>query len=419
MKTAFGLIFFACLLSSATLFSQSTNSPYSILGIGDIETDFYNRTGGMANSGQAYRSDRFLINNNPASYTALQKQFFSFELAARGQFINYSGTPLTGTSASGKDFAIKRLSLGTKITSWWGSSAGLMPYSTSNYLFSSVKNIQGTNTSVPVTYDGNGGINQVYWSNAFQPFKHFSVGVKAAYLFGSLTQTENLTTEGLSTTLTTTRQIFYKNFNFLFGGQFYTAVNKKWDLSLGGTYNPTQKLKTDGSVTVTDNSSQLSNTASLANNSDFKLPNASGFGFSLTKNKKYTLNADYKYAGWTATNYFGGNYALRNSDRVSVGFEASNKVNYFNTLYEKSYLQAGVYYGNSYLQVNGQQLKQMGLTLGYGVNSKRNPKLGVSLGIDIGQRGTTQSNLIKENYVNFILTVSYRDLWNTKGPRYF
>jgi hypothetical protein len=61
----------------------------------------------------------------------------------------------------------------------------------------------------------------------------------------------------------------------------------------------------------------------------------------------------------------------------------------------------------------------MGLTLGYGVNSKRNPQLGFSLGIDVGQRGTQQAGLIKENYVNFTLTVSYRDLWHTKGVKYF
>src|SRR5450631_1698523 len=148
MKTtsAFLLLLFLCY---GTLHSQTTNSPYSILGIGDIETDYYNRTGGMANTGLAYRNERFLINNNPASYTSLQRQFFSFEISARGQFINYSGTPLNGTSASGKDFAIKRLSVGTKINKWWGSSAGIMPYSESNYSFSSVKNIQGTNSSVP------------------------------------------------------------------------------------------------------------------------------------------------------------------------------------------------------------------------------------------------------------------------------
>lgn len=400
-------------------FSQNTNSPYSILGIGDIETNYYNRTSGMANTGLAYRNDRYLINNNPASYTALQQQFFSFELSGRGQFINYAGTPLNGTSASGKDFAIKRLSVGTKINRWWGSSAGIMPYSSASYAFNSYKNIQGTSATVPVSYDGNGGVNQVYWGNAFQPFKHFSVGINAAYLFGSLTQTETLVTDGLATTLTTTNQVFLKNFNFTYGAQYYIPLTKKWDISIGGIYAPQNKLASDAAVTVTDNSTQISSTSDNTKTGSFTLPNASGFGFSITKNKKYTLTGDYKYQAWSAINYTGLNYALKNSSRTSLGFEVSNKKSYFNnSLFERSYLQAGIYYGESYLSIKGQQLQERGFTLGYGINSKRN-LLGLSIGLDAGQRGTKQDGLIKENYINFTFTVSYRDFWRTRGAKYF
>lgn len=412
-------VFIVLLFSISSLYSQNTNSPYSILGIGDIESNFYNRTSGMANTGLAYRSDRYLVNNNPASYTALQQQFFSFEISGRGQFISYYGSPLNGTSASGKDFALKRLSVATKINKWWGSGAGLMPYSTSNYAFSSVKNIQGTNASVPVTYDGTGGVNQVYWSNAFQPVKHLSVGVTAAYLFGSLTQTETLVTDGLATTLTTSRQLFLKNFNFTYGAQYYLPVTKKWDLNLGATYSPAHKLAADATVTVTDNSTQISTTTDNARSNDFKLPNASGFGISLTKNKKYTFSADYRYQAWASTNYSGLNYSLKNSNRASVGFEISNKKSYFNNLlFERNYLQAGVYYGNSYLSIKGQQLTERGFTLGYGINSKRN-LLGFCIGLDAGQRGTQSDGLIKENYFNFTFTVSYRDFWRTRGAKYF
>jgi len=411
------------LLFYGSVYSQNTNSPYSILGIGDIENNYYNRTAGMANTGLAYRNDKYIINNNPASYSALQQQFFAFEIAGRGQFVNYKGSPLNGTSASGKDFAIKRLSVATKINKWWGSSAGLLPYSTANYEFSSFKNIQGTNATVPVTYDGSGGVNQVYWGNSFQPFKHFSVGINASYLFGSMTQTESLVTDGLATTLTTTRQVFLKNFNFTYGAQYYMPINKRWDLSIGGIYSPAHALAADASVIVTDNETQISSTTDAVKSADFKLPNSSGIGFSITKDKKYTLSGDYKYQAWTSTNYSGSNYSLKNSSRASLGFEISNKLRNFNSQFEKNFLQAGVYYGTSYLSINGQQLKEMGLTLGYGLFRIKNQlglsTLGVSLGLDIGQRGTQQANLIKENYVNFTITVSYRDFWRTKGAKYF
>jgi len=411
--------FILLLLTCSGVYSQNTNSPYSILGIGDIETNYYNRTSGMANTGLAYRNDRYLINNNPASYTALQQQFFSFELSARGQFINYKGSPLDGVSASGKDFAIKRVSVATKINKWWGSAGGIMPYSTANYAFNSFKNIQGTNATVPVAYDGNGGVNQVYWSNAFEPVKHLSVGVTAAYLFGSLTQTENLATDGLATTLTTTRQVFLKNFNFTYGMQYYIPVTKKWDVSIGGIYSPGSSLASDATVVVADNGVQISSVTDNEKSTSFKLANASGIGFSITKNKKYTLTGDYKFQGWTSANYSGLNYSLKNSSRASLGFEISNKKSYFNNLlFERNYLQAGVYYGQSYLDIKGQQLNEMGFTLGYGINSKKN-LLGLSIGLDVGQRGTQQAGLIKENYINFTFTVSYRDFWRTRGTKYF
>ncbi|HTL08849.1 MAG TPA: hypothetical protein VL307_11345, partial [Chitinophagaceae bacterium] len=105
--------------------------------------------------------------------------------------------------------------------------------------------------------------------------------------------------------------------------------------------------------------------------------------------------------------------------RASVGVEVSNKKSYFNNvLFEKNYLQDGAYYGQSYLDIKGEQLHEMGLTFGYGVNSKKN-LVGLHLGLDIGQRGTQQNGLIKENYVNFTISVSYRDFWRTRGAKYF
>ena len=54
--------------------SQNTSSPYSIIGIGDLEESYFNRTSGMA-FGVAYRNKLYLINNNPASCSALQERF--------------------------------------------------------------------------------------------------------------------------------------------------------------------------------------------------------------------------------------------------------------------------------------------------------------------------------------------------------
>src|SRR4051812_24914076 len=88
------ILCFSCLGAMA----QGNFSPYSQLGIGDVEDGFYNRTSGMSNTGLAYRNNRYLINNNPASYSALTDQYFTMELGIRGSLINYYGTPVDPAS---------------------------------------------------------------------------------------------------------------------------------------------------------------------------------------------------------------------------------------------------------------------------------------------------------------------------------
>ena len=415
----------ASLFCSVGVYSQNTNSPYSVIGIGDIENSFYNRTSGMANTGYAYRNDRYLINNNPASYTALQRQFFNIEMSGRAQFVNYSGTPVATGANSNKDFAIKRLTVGTKVNKWWGTSLGLAPFSTASYGFSYTKNIVGSSVGLPATVDGNGSVNQVYWSNAFEPIKHFSLGVQASYLFGSLNQTENLFTSQLQESLTTTNQNYVRNFFFTYGAQFYHPVAKDWDIALGGTFSNKTNLSTESTITVTDNNGQTLST-NIVKDDIFRLPHTMTGGLSLShtkkidnvNTKKYTWLADYKYQDWSSTHFSGAGFSLQDVQRLSAGFEVANDLQAYNTSFEKNYFQAGLYYGTSYLSINTQQLTEMGVTFGYGFTAKRFPSLAGHVMLEVGQRGTEKNNLIKERFVNIGFTVSYRDLWYTKGRKY-
>jgi len=86
-------IFIALLaVTSLRMMAQNNNAPYSQLGLGDLEDGYYNRTSGLANTGIAYRSNRFLINNNPASFSGLTDQYYTMEIGLRGQYISYAGT---------------------------------------------------------------------------------------------------------------------------------------------------------------------------------------------------------------------------------------------------------------------------------------------------------------------------------------
>ncbi len=45
----------------------------------------------MASTGIAYRNNRYIITNNPASLSAMDNQFFAGEIGVNGQYIDYSG----------------------------------------------------------------------------------------------------------------------------------------------------------------------------------------------------------------------------------------------------------------------------------------------------------------------------------------
>ena len=122
------------LITSA--YSQTNNQPYSIHAIGDITDNIINRTSGMASTGLAYRNNRYIITNNPASLSAMDNQFFAGEIGVNGQYIDYSGNGVSATNHQSSDITFKRFSLGTKIFRHWGSAVGLVPFSEENYEYS-------------------------------------------------------------------------------------------------------------------------------------------------------------------------------------------------------------------------------------------------------------------------------------------
>src|SRR5580693_4955115 len=97
---------------SVRMMAQNNDVPYSQFGLGDLDDGYYNRTSGLANTGIAYRSNRFLINNNPASFSGLANQYFTMEIGLRGQFISYTGNQVNVASTQSGDLTFRKLILG-------------------------------------------------------------------------------------------------------------------------------------------------------------------------------------------------------------------------------------------------------------------------------------------------------------------
>jgi hypothetical protein len=418
-------------------FAQNNSSPYSIMGIGDIEKSSLDRTSGTGHAGVAMFSDRYMIAANPASYVNLNNKFFHFEVNSRFKSTTFQGRTITnGQENQANDLQFKRIALAIKLKNNWAISAGLMPFSGANYSFFGTKNVQGSPQTLNTFNEGSGSTNMVYLANSWRVrfgnakdsnrlFKNsiLNLGFQASYLFGQFNHKESIFSNLTDSILVSETNTFYTNPLFKFGMQFHQQIGKSWMVGIGATAGLQNNLASEESYKITDGSTILKETGKQTINA-FKIPSTYTVGLNISHNAKYALLLDYTTQNWGTTNYRGFNYSLVNSNRVSGGFQFTKNYQLRDgSIYEKSFFQIGAFYNKSYLRVAGEQINDYGFTLGAGIQLLgRDPreigKLSLHANMEIGTRGTTIKNLVKENYTQFGITLCYRDFWFTNVKRY-
>jgi hypothetical protein len=397
--------------------AQNMSSPYSIYGIGDMDDKPYNRASGMGNTGLAIKSSNYIIANNPASLTGLDRSFFNMDIAISGKFVNFSGTPINTYNSSTSDFAsIKRFSMATKINSFWASSIGFKTFSNVSYNFNGTKQVEGSPEVYTAIYDGDGGINDFYWSNAFEITKKLSAGIKSSILTGSINKTETVFDDNVNSVIESKERNYYSKLRFEFGLLYSTILSKKWNISLATKLANKTGIGYERTVTVLENSAPVISDKFIKRDK-FNLPNTIAFGIALKNKRGTTLAADYSFENWKALNTKQPGYSFVNKNRVSVGAEFSKtKETYWNKRFEKKYYQFGFFAGNSYLNIRNNDINELGVTAGMGGFISNN--LCYTLAAEVGKRGTIQSNLIKENYFQLSLTFSFHTFINSRGYKY-
>ncbi|HVZ26001.1 MAG TPA: hypothetical protein VG842_08105, partial [Sediminibacterium sp.] len=307
------------LFAVCTARAQNNTSPYSIIGIGDIEKGSFDRTTGMGYAGVALSSNRYMYHANPASYSRLDAHFFDIEISTRYKGVSYAGTPITDpTQNSSSDIQFKKITMAVKPWRHWAVSVGLVPFSTANYSFYGVKSVLGSPYQPVAYYQGSGSTNQFYLANSFEINKNFSIGFQASYLFGQLQEKETLNSGVTDSILLTTRNIYLGNLYYKIGAQYQGKINKNWQVALGATASPQTRLRADYGLTVQNGNSLLLNDEFYRSNY-FTLPKMYTGGVAAIYKDKFTFAADYHYEDWSKLDYKGISYALVNSNRYSVG----------------------------------------------------------------------------------------------------
>lgn len=411
------LVFLLLLLAQLPAFSQNMNNPYSVYGIGDIDHKAYNRTSGMGGTGLALKSSvyGYLIDNNPASIAGLPRSFYLAHVSVTARASSFSGDPINESNSNNKDMWIKRFALAVKINKFWAASAGFGQFSNINYKLTGSKFIEGTTTEYNTAYEGQGGLNEYYFTNAFSVGRHFSVGLKSSIIAGNITQSETLVDEGLQSVITTTQQDYIGDFRLQGGVLYETALSKRWDLSLGGRYVPKTNFAAERTLSVAENGETVSEDTYMKEDR-FHLPTTIAAGIALKHNKKTTFALDYTYEDWSSLKIKERSWQMISSHKISAGIEFPKFKAVGDQLLEYRFFQLGGFFHSSYLQVRNQPIREYGFTAGMGGRIGRG--LLYSLSAEAGIRATTRAGLIRETYAGLTLSFSYMDLLLSKGRKY-
>jgi len=415
------------------LYAQTNASPYSMIGIGDINYNYYDRSAGMGNSGISLSSPNgsYMYLANPASFADLRDMYFKGEVSANFKGVSYSGNPLnTSAKNNSTDLQFQKILFGLKVKHWWGMGFGLKQFSSINYTYTGTQNINNSNITVPINIDGHGGLNQFFWTNAFRVAKGLNVGIESSYLFGSQQQQKTMTADGIinSEDLNTTVTNYYHKLYFKGGIQYHTKLNDRWRLGIGVIGSNKSVLSGNTTYDLTQgNLDQLTVPTTIVKDSaigttKFTLPLMLGGGISLNYDNRWTFAADYQRQQWKdAGNPSGLGYFYGNAQRISGGIEYAKKQTIIQNGYvsemERYFFQFGGYYTQGSLNVRGKRIDDFGGTVGFGVNAK-NRGFGAGLGyiihLGVGSLGTTSNNLVRETYYQAGVTLSFNDFWDAR-----
>ena len=407
-------------------FAQSNvDSPYSMFGIGQVRNKTMNTRlkgmGGVANA----MGDKNMVNaGNPASYAMIDTLAFLFDAGIYAKSSTFSTSNLSERASSA---SLDYVSLGFALTSWWKMSVGVQPYSSVGYnILTSYHNEQVGNCAE--LFKGEGGLNQVYWGNAFRIGKHFAVGANGSFVFGDSKSTTTLAFPDSTYIICSrrSRDMMVRSFMFDYGVMYQGKVGDGMTLNVGATYN--QKIDLRGIQTTfirtieADDVENLSSSTeyfidtvaySTDNNAYYSMPHGFGFGVSLQKNNRWRIGADFNWAQWSTFARNGVNEGLQDSWSVAVGGEFLPTSTSISNYWTRVSYRLGGFYEQTFLNINGHSINKMGVTAGMSLPVPRTLSK-VDLALEVGNCGTKSDNLIKESYVNLTVGVSIFERWFQK-----
>ena len=427
-------IFTSLLLASATLplaaQTNGSNSPYSRYGFGLLgdRGNAFNK--GMAGTAYGMQNGKELNTKNPASYAAIDSLTFLFDLGLSMQNGNIAQG---GVKTNAKNSSVDYVTAGFRVAKNVGMSLGLVPFSTIGYNTSSKEEIQASNQVLTktTTFSGDGGLHEAYIGVGWAPFRRFSIGMNAGYLWGDLSHTVLMNFD--DSNINSTRQAYetdIRTYKADFGLQYVQPLDKKNTLTLGLTYGLGHDIKRDAyyyNQKVVTGSSASGDTLVCRN--AFQLPHTLGAGITWTHDNSLRVGVDYTFQKWAdmkfpmvvenaagALDYVGRKDLFTDLHKVSLGMEYVKNPEGLRWRQRVRY-RAGFSYQTPYTKIGGVDgpqhfLASVGVALP--ITNMHNSRSLINFSAQYERVKPRMAGMITENYIRFSIGLTFNERWFMK-----
>ena len=407
---------FLLIFTNVALSQSGTNSPYSYTGLGEV-----NFRGNQINrfmGGLEVYNDSIHANlSNPSSYAKLLLTTYSIGL-------NYSNNQLSDTNdsksliSSGLDY------IGIAIpTKKFGFGFGIIPFTSVGYKLSQIDD--SSSSDILNRYEGEGGINKVFFSLGLYLLKNLSFGITINYDFGKLKyQTSKFLDDVyLGTVLINESSI--SGLDIKLATNYEIPVNSKIDLHMMVSYVPQGSLNSNNKrLLITSPLSDPSNIAEIIeidlaetglDFTEIQLPSSSIVGFGLGKKSKWFAGAQYIMTN--SSNFKNSfntlpNISYKDGSQFSIGGFYISDYSSITSYWKRVVLRMGFRHEVTGIFKNNFGINETGINFGAGL-----PLPGysnVNIGLEYGSRGTKNSNILNEKFWTVRIGFSLNDRWFIK-----
>ncbi len=413
LTAIFAIFLGACLGVSA---QNGTMTPYSAYGYGVLRDHATSGQRSMGGVGYAMSSGRQTNVMNPASYAAIDSLTFLFDmgidLTSLWQSEIHDGSKVSDSNFGG---GLDYVTMHFPIWKYIGASVGLLPYSSVGYAFGS-KIDNGIDSR-----QGNGSLNEFYVGLAGRPFKGFSIGANVSYLFGTIIN-ETYAMLSSSQSALFQKQMIVRDYHLDFGVMYGLNLNRTDRLTLGLTYSPGKTLLGEARQvyydTAADTEPQFSDEHKLRGN--YSLAETWGAGINYNYDRKIMVEVDYTYQPWSKCKFrgFDGDPELQKyADRSKYALGIQYTPDFRGGYLKRVNYRVGAYWSDDYLKLQNNQLREYGVTLGFGFPVPTF-KSTVNLGLEWKHRQAHPNPLVKENYLNITIGVNFNEMWFRQSKIY-